>query len=169
MDIPEPTEEQILDYGLYRIDELLHKNGKSLAATPNMPVSVMQWHIMAENQLIAEQLNYNVQELQAVVDEAVPTLNQEQREVFDAVVEDALDQDGGHPYFVHSAGGCGKTYLCKLIATKLHAEGKIVLCVASSGIASLLLPGGRTAHSRLNIRKNPMAICSYMVTICNYL
>jgi hypothetical protein len=150
MQIPEPTEEQVLDYGLYCINELLRKNGKSLDIIPNMPVSIMQWGIMEDNQLIAEQLNYDQEELQTSVDEAVPILNQEQREVFDVVVEDALAQ-GGHSYFVHSAGGCGKTYLCKLIANKVRAEGKIVLCVASSGIASLLLPGGRTAHSHLKI------------------
>lgn len=34
---------------------------------------------------------------------------------------------------------------------QLRGEGLIVLCVASSGIASLLLPGGRTAHSRFKI------------------
>ncbi|KAG2345172.1 hypothetical protein BDR05DRAFT_832317, partial [Suillus weaverae] len=81
-------------------------------------------------------------------------LNEEQRVVFDVVVDDAMhcnEQRPGHAYFVHSAGGCGKTYLCKLIASKLRAEGKIVLCVASSGIASLLLPGGCTAHSRFKI------------------
>ncbi|GJY93045.1 DNA helicase, partial [Tanacetum coccineum] len=33
----------------------------------------------------------------------------------------------------------------------LRAQGKIVLAVASSGIASLLLPGGRTAHSRFKL------------------
>jgi hypothetical protein len=33
----------------------------------------------------------------------------------------------------------------------VRAEGKIVLCVASSGIASLLLSGGRTAHSHFKI------------------
>ncbi|KAG2048688.1 hypothetical protein BDR06DRAFT_866780, partial [Suillus hirtellus] len=33
----------------------------------------------------------------------------------------------------------------------LRAEGKIVLCVASSGIASLLLPGGCTAYSQFKI------------------
>ncbi len=35
-----------------------------------------------------------------------------------------------------------------------YAHEKIVLCVASSGIASLLLPGGRTSHSRLRIPLN---------------
>ncbi|PIA31358.1 hypothetical protein AQUCO_05000027v1 [Aquilegia coerulea] len=42
------------------------------------------------------------------------------------------------------------------IRTDLEKEskGKIVLAVASSGITSLLLPGGRTAHSRFNIPLN---------------
>ncbi|CAN6923793.1 unnamed protein product [Brassica oleracea] len=36
-----------------------------------------------------------------------------------------------------------------------RSRGDIVLNVASSGIASLLLPGGRTAHSRFGIPLNP--------------
>jgi len=110
----------------------------------------MQWEIIQGNQLIAEQLNYDHNQLQAMVDAGVPTLNQDQRQVFDAVVQDAITE-GGHSYFVHSAGGCGKTYLCNLIAAQLRLQGKIVLCAASSGIASLLLSGGRTAHSRFKI------------------
>jgi hypothetical protein len=154
--IPNPSEEEVHDYGLYLIDCILRKNGKSLNAFPPMPVSQMaaRWGEMEGNLLIAEQLQYNHVELQQTVDEGVPSLNAEQRVVFDAVVNDAMSRDEhrpGHAYFVHSAGGCGKTYLCKLIASKLRAEGKIVLCVASSGIASLLLPGGRTAHSRFKI------------------
>ncbi|KAG2045808.1 hypothetical protein BDR06DRAFT_826672, partial [Suillus hirtellus] len=81
-------------------------------------------------------------------------LNEEQRAVFDVVVDDAMNWDErrlGYSYFVHSASGCGKTYLCKLIASKLHAEGNIVLCVASSRIPSLLLLGGHTACSQFKI------------------
>ncbi|KAL0704043.1 hypothetical protein Bca4012_070468 [Brassica carinata] len=37
----------------------------------------------------------------------------------------------------------------------IRSRGDIVLNVASSGIASLLLPGGRTAHSRFGIPLNP--------------
>uniref|UniRef100_A0A2N9G403 ATP-dependent DNA helicase n=1 Tax=Fagus sylvatica TaxID=28930 RepID=A0A2N9G403_FAGSY len=37
------------------------------------------------------------------------------------------------------------------LITWIPSEGKIVLAVASSGIAALLLPGGRTAHSRFQI------------------
>ncbi|KAG2055082.1 hypothetical protein BDR06DRAFT_825015, partial [Suillus hirtellus] len=137
---------------LYLIDGILRKNGKSLQAIPQMPVSQMaaRWGVMEGNQLIYEQLQYDREQLQQMVEPGVNSLNAEQRAVFDAVVNDAMqhnDQRPGHAYFVHSTGGCGKTYLCKLIASKIRAEGKIVLCVASSGIASLLLPGGRTAHS----------------------
>ncbi|CAN1274858.1 ATP-dependent DNA helicase PIF1 [Linum perenne] len=38
-----------------------------------------------------------------------------------------------------------------LFATMLIAEKKVVLCVATSGIAALLMTGGRTAHSRFHI------------------
>ncbi|CAN1327045.1 ATP-dependent DNA helicase pif1 [Linum perenne] len=48
-------------------------------------------------------------------------------------------------------GGTGKTFLWKVISAKLRSEGKIVLCVATSGIAALLMEGGRTAHSKFHI------------------
>ena len=50
-------------------------------------------------------------------------------------------------FFVHGHGGTGKTFLWIIIIAKIRSENRIVLAVASSGIASLLLPGGRTAHS----------------------
>jgi len=37
------------------------------------------------------------------------------------------------------------------LSSTLRSEGKIVLTVALSGITSLLLPGGRTTHSKLKI------------------
>ncbi|CAH1439265.1 unnamed protein product [Lactuca virosa] len=50
-------------------------------------------------------------------------------------------------FFVYGYGGTGKTILWKTISTAIRCNGEIVLNVASSGIASLLLPGGRIAHS----------------------
>jgi hypothetical protein len=38
-----------------------------------------------------------------------------------------------------------------MLLSRLQGQGKNVLVVASSGIASLLLLGGRTAHSRFKI------------------
>ena len=54
-------------------------------------------------------------------------------------------------FFIYGHGGTGKTFLWNTIISKIRSENKIVLAVASSGIASLLLPKGRTAHSRFRI------------------
>ncbi|CAG7906224.1 unnamed protein product, partial [Brassica rapa] len=47
--------------------------------------------------------------------------------------------------------GTRKTFLYQTIISKLRSRKQIVLPVASSVIAALLLPNGRTAHSRFNI------------------
>lgn len=57
----------------------------------------------------------------------------------------------GKLLFIHSGGGGGKTFLCNTIAAKVQSESHVALCVASSGIAALLLEGGRTAYSRFKI------------------
>ncbi|XP_028098527.1 uncharacterized protein LOC114298196 [Camellia sinensis] len=55
-------------------------------------------------------------------------------------------------HFVWLKGaGTGKTFLYNTIALKCRSPGHIVVTVASSGIASLLLVGGRTAHSTFSI------------------
>nr|GEU40512.1 DNA helicase [Tanacetum cinerariifolium] len=53
--------------------------------------------------------------------------------------------------FVYGHGGTGKTSLWRTLINSMRSEGKIVLAVASLGIASLLLPAGRTAHSRFKL------------------
>ncbi|GJR42379.1 DNA helicase [Tanacetum coccineum] len=62
--------------------------------------------------------------------------------------------------FVYGHGGTGKTFLWKAITSALRLEEKIVLAVASSGFASLLLPSGRTAHSRFQIPLNLQDECT---------
>ena len=78
-------------------------------------------------------------------------LNDEQRRVFDYVTMVASSRVPvfGCPsaVFLQAAGGCGKTAVCKAIAARLRSDGNIVLCVASSGIAALIMEGGRTAHN----------------------
>jgi ATP-dependent DNA helicase PIF1 len=54
-------------------------------------------------------------------------------------------------YFVSRHGGTRKTFLWNAIVSYLRAIRKIVLIVASLGVSSLLLPNGRTTHSRFRI------------------
>ncbi|XP_026396706.1 ATP-dependent DNA helicase PIF7-like [Papaver somniferum] len=55
---------------------------------------------------------------------------------------------------MNGSAGTGKTFLYNTIARSCRRDGNIVLTVASSGIASLLLDGGRTAHSTFKIPFN---------------
>src|SRR6266568_4302329 len=74
----------------------------------------------------------------------------EQQNVYNATM-DSVNSNHGKMVFVHSAGGGGKTFVCNTIAAAVRAQGHVALCVASSGIAALLLEGGHTAHSRFKI------------------
>ncbi|KAH7665981.1 DNA helicase protein [Dioscorea alata] len=51
-------------------------------------------------------------------------------------------------FFVYGRGGTGKTFLWTTIINGIRSEGKIVLAVGSSGIASLLLPGAPMIHRK---------------------
>jgi hypothetical protein len=54
-------------------------------------------------------------------------------------------------FFVSGYGGTKKAFLWNAVITYLRGHRKIVLSVALSGVASLLLPGGHTAHSHFKI------------------
>ncbi|OSC97186.1 hypothetical protein PYCCODRAFT_1377712, partial [Trametes coccinea BRFM310] len=115
-----------------------------------MPQPRRNWGQHFDNPLIAEQLNYDTVHEQALATQQIPQLNRDQRNAFERIVT-SVQSNAGDIFFVNGPGGTGKTFLYKTVCHKLRAEGMIILCVASSGIASLLLPGGRTAHSRFKI------------------
>jgi len=58
-------------------------------------------------------------------------------------------------FFIDGLGGAGKTFLYNTLLSKIRStRGGIAIAVAGSGIAALLLEGGRTAHSRFQIPIN---------------
>ncbi|XP_024990580.1 uncharacterized protein LOC112524867 [Cynara cardunculus var. scolymus] len=63
----------------------------------------------------------------------------------------AVEKKKSGVFFVYGHGGTGKTFLWKTLAASIRSKGEIVLNVTSSGIASLLLTSGTTAHSRFHI------------------
>ena len=77
-------------------------------------------------------------------------LNPDQRAIYEAVL-DSVDKKDGKLFFVYGAGGTRKTFLYQPIISRIRSRKQIVLPVASSVIVALLLPNGRTAHSRFNI------------------
>ena len=100
---------------------------------------------------MAAQRNYNLEDQRAQLDVQLPQLNVGQRAAYDTIMH-AIDTDPEHAhFFLQGPGGTGKTFLYTAVCRAMRARGNIVLCVASSGIAALLLPGGTTAHSRFKI------------------
>ncbi|XP_057428026.1 uncharacterized protein LOC130721279 isoform X1 [Lotus japonicus] len=143
-------EHKLKDLCLMEIEKILMVNGKSLKDYSGMPR--VQANTLNEfgNILIFNELNFDVVEMSRLHNECIVKLNHGQSRVYDEIITAVNECNGGF-FFVYGYGGTGKTFLWKTLTYKLRSEKKIILNVASSGIASLLLPGGRTAHSLFSI------------------
>lgn len=132
--------------------ELAHmfcNNGLSISAY-DLPHSSVAVADAGGNRLILEELSYDREQLANESAHMHTALNAQQRQIYDHVIE-AVYRQQPFAYFVSGHGGTGKTFLWKAILATLRSQDHIVLAVASCGVASLLLPGGRTAHSRFKI------------------
>ena len=146
---PIPVDD-ITDFGLHLIDEDLRLHGLSLSTFPSMPHIVHDWDEEQNNPYLTEQQNYDVDHEELHSQLNIPLLNTEQRLAFDEVYTLTCAANG-KVFFLHGPGGTGKTFVYTTLCSSIRAKGWVVLCVASSGIAALLLPGGHTAHSTFAI------------------
>ena len=149
----ELTDEERKNICLTYIEHMLLCNNKSLRHIPNMPYPNEMLTMGNFNRLVYDERKYNQDELRHQHEQLYSTLTSEQRDIYGSLMEAIVGENGGM-YFVYGYGGTGKTYLYKTLSARLRSEGQIVLNVASSGIAALLLEGGRTAHSRFAIPIN---------------
>ncbi|KAG3230945.1 hypothetical protein PI124_g23958 [Phytophthora idaei] len=133
-------EEMVKFHTLKNLNDLLLANGSAVAHFEDLPQLCEYPHLvldsLLQNNLIRREMEgYNHDVLQETVDQE-HLLNGEQRSVYSTIIN-AVDNPtpGNTLFFVDRPG--------------------IALAVASSGIASLLLMGGRTAHSAF---KNPLKL-----------
>lgn len=78
----------------------------------------------------------------------IPNLNTNQKIVFDHIWKRVLKNEiSTNAFFISGAGGCGKTYLYETLLHFFRGKGIKCSAVAWTGIAAMLLPGGRTSHS----------------------
>ena len=159
--IDNPSDDQIISLALYEIDHLLQQNGKSLS-TYNLPTpSVNFQNVDGVCRIVAEEINYDVERLLNFWEQGYTRVNDQQREVLDSVTSALASSDGG-VFFLDGPAGTGKTFVESLLLAYVRAQGQVALAVASSGIASILLEGGRTSHSRFKI---PIDV--HAESICN--
>ncbi|EPB68564.1 hypothetical protein ANCCEY_12347 [Ancylostoma ceylanicum] len=115
------------------------------------------------NSEILRERSYNVHQLENFVQTNKPLLVSDQRLAFDAVLNLIRDGNGGL-LFLDAPGGTGKTFLINLLLAEIRKNNDIALAIASSGIASTLLDGGRTAHSALKL---PLDLTRSETPVCN--
>lgn len=78
------------------------------------------------------------------------TMTHEQKHVYDTIMS-RVDANLPDVFFFYGYGGAEKTFIWRALSSAIRSRGEIVLTNASSGIVALLIPSGRTTHSRFNI------------------
>jgi hypothetical protein len=134
---------------------LAHLNSSQGLAAFGLPTPTAQ----PASAVVADEIaRYDVTTQAAMRDELVPQLNPEQQAVYDNVMA-AINRLA---FFVDGLGGTSKTFFYSCLLSTVCAQGRVAVVVASSGIAALLLDGGRTTHSRFKILVqglNSMSTC----------
>ncbi|CAH9075221.1 unnamed protein product, partial [Cuscuta europaea] len=120
---------------------------------PSMPRPDRSLISESQNRLLHDELNYDRPSLAAEHLYLLSTMTVEQRNINETIMQ-CVTEDRGGVFFLYGYGGTGKTYIWRAISACIRSKGEIVLTVASSAIASLLIPGGHTAHSRFAIPIN---------------
>jgi ATP-dependent DNA helicase PIF1 len=145
----EPSIEQIESWALHSLQDALAKFSKTLEDF-GLHAPSIAFDRLKTNRLLKVERDYNVEVLQAEVAMAIESLNDGQRAAYNGVI-DAYTAHHAKVIFIDGPGGTGKTYTKNLILNAVRSHGDIALAVASSGVATFLLSGGRMAHSYLKI------------------
>uniref|UniRef100_A0A0R0IT09 ATP-dependent DNA helicase n=1 Tax=Glycine max TaxID=3847 RepID=A0A0R0IT09_SOYBN len=124
---------------LIEIEKLLNSNGRYLKDYISLTCPNSSNFDFYGKKFIVEQLNYDTNELTEL---HATLLNQ---------IIEVMFSDHGQFFFLYGYGGTRNTFLWNTLSTAIRAQKKIVLNVASSDIANLLLPGGMITHSSFSI------------------
>jgi hypothetical protein len=153
---------RIDDYGLFLISKILAEANRTLSEF-GLPEPETDWQpiFATVDQAAAEETSR--EEYQETAIKMRQSLNDDQRVAFERIITSLEDPGCDRKnFYIQGPGGTGKTYLYRALYSYFVGSGKTVLCVASSGIAALLLPNGRTAHSQFRI---PLDVQEH--SVCN--
>ena len=133
--------EYLTNKALRDIQYRLEQQGKLLSDFPGMP-----FHLLPRVSMINQnEIDYNVTEQLTIAEKNTRGLNPDQNDIFQCIMEainDPLIEQ--RAFCIDGPGGTGKTFLYNTTLAKVRSQGQIALAMASSGIAALLLQGGRT-------------------------
>ncbi|XP_074298433.1 uncharacterized protein LOC141629311 [Silene latifolia] len=133
------TDEELQNYALIDIENSLQINGSLLRRFEGMSFLDMSATTHHRNSLVMDALSYDRQSLSEEHEILLSSMTGEQRLVYNEVMEAALNNKRG-VFFVYGYGGTGKTFLWRALCACFRSKGDIVVAVASSGIATILIP-----------------------------
>jgi hypothetical protein len=142
-------EEQLMSLLIQNLTDIFANSGGNVNDY-DLPRFANHCHYMGENKLINDEIDPDPLMLSMHASSLVAQLNDDQWKVYNTIIGRVHSRSPGF-FFVCGHGGIGKTSQWTTLFASLRSEKKIVLAVASSGVASLLLLKGRTAHSRFKI------------------
>ena len=103
------------------------------------------------SEVLAELSRHSADHNQQLFEMQVVKLNYKQLEIFEEIKK-SLDEvemrDGLDMFYIDAPGGCGKTYLLRVIAAFFRSKGLIVSISATTGVAAKQYPSGVTNHNR---------------------
>ena len=156
-----PSPELAQDYGLYLLQKELSIDSNKTLSHFGLIDCQNDWDRLLGNDFFRQHASYDPETEREQLQTCLPLLNNEQRFAFDSIMN-VIRNKTARIFFVEGAAGAGKTFLYNALGHAVRSQEMIVLCVASSGIAALLLPGGRTAHScfKIPIDIHDHSVCS---------
>lgn len=145
-----------INMALVDLDRILQEHNERLSKYRSMPAIDA---ILIED-VVDEEVEYDVTQLQARLERSISLLNPDQTDAFNRIVNAINGQGNEHLFFLDGAGGTGKTFVYNTLLAYVRSRSETALAVASTGIAALLLDGGRTAHSQFNIPTSNLSATS---------
>ncbi|KAH9547929.1 hypothetical protein CY35_11G060800 [Sphagnum magellanicum] len=139
---------------LLLLEAKLALTNKGLHDFSKMPFALSPIKMLRVNPQLAAKLDYDRDVLHGYINQNFPRFNICQ-EITLTTVFNVIAQGEGVVFFLDGPSGSGKTFVYKVLLALVRRNGHVTIGVASSGIAALLLEGGRTAHS---VFKIPIAL-----------
>ncbi|XP_020250687.1 ATP-dependent DNA helicase PIF1-like [Asparagus officinalis] len=98
-------------------------------------------------------------EIKEALDVQIPTddvnaatkLNYEQHIAYTTILT-RVEANKSGVFFIDGSRGTEKTYLYRALLATVRSQGMIALATVISGVTAVIMPGGRTAHSRFKIK-----------------
>jgi hypothetical protein len=134
--------------GLFRIKSIIDDLGSDLGQC-GLTITSAQACVLGQMEEMKNEGEHPL-EIAARLKDSISKFNKYQSNVYNGVLR-LLTSNKGGLFYVEGPGGSGKTFLLNTLIDFSDTRNFPQLVVVSSGVASLILKDGRTAHSTFKI------------------